>query len=512
MRSSEAILEMRGITKDFPGVRALDKVYFSCQRGEIRALVGENGAGKSTLMKILAGVYQPEEGEIILQGKKVSIHNPKDAQKLGISIIYQEFNLVPYLTVAQNIFLGREPRFYFRFVDSSKLYRQAAIQLDKIQACLSPKEWISNLTVAQQQLVEIAKALSWNSKIIVMDEPTAALSTKEIKRLFEIIKDLRRKGVTIIFISHRLKEIFEIADSVTVLKDGKVVATENLYKLTEEDIVSMMIGRELSETFPQRAGNHRREEVMKIRQLTRKERLKNINLSLYKGEIVGIAGLEGHGQRTLIRTLFGAESMDKGEIYIRGKKVRITSPKEAIKLGIGFVPSDRKEEGLILNFSVKENIALPSLDKREFWGFIRENEEEKIVDKIVSRMDIKTPTLTREVRYLSGGNQQKVMLAKWLIVGPQVIILDEPTRGIDVSTKIEIYYLMRRLSQEGKAILMLSTDMMEILGISDRIIVMYEGEIVREFSAREATEEKIIRAMSGLIENKGKDEKDKLQS
>lgn len=503
MRDSQFIVEMRNITKDFPGVRALEKVTFTCEKGQIRALIGENGAGKSTLMKILAGVYQPDGGEIFLKGERVVVHNPWEAQQLGISIVYQEFNLIPYLSVAENVFLGRESRSPWGFLDEERLHQHALEHLDRIQADLDPRRWVSELTVAQQQLVEIAKALSLNARILIMDEPTAALSAEEVERLFNIIRALKREGVTIVFISHRLKEVFDIADAVTVLKDGKEVGTRKLQEVREENLVGMMVGRKLNETFPPKSKGTQKKPILQLKGVGRERLLKDVNLSLYPGEIVGLAGLEGQGQRTLIRAVFGAEPTDQGEIFFEGKKINeINSPREAIKLGIGFIPSDRKEEGLILDFSVEENIALPSLQKRQFLGFIKKGEERKVVNGIVSEIDIKTPRIDREVRYLSGGNQQKVMLAKCLVVGPPLIILDEPTRGIDVGTKIEIYHLMRELAEQGRALLIFSTDMMEVLGMCDRILVMHEGGIVRELSGSEATEEEIMRAAAGLKHQK----------
>lgn len=498
--TGDIILEMKNISKSFPGVQALRNASFYCRKGEVKALVGENGAGKSTLMKILAGVYQPDEGEMILKGKKVQFNNPRDAQKSGISIIYQEGSLLPYLGVAENIFLGREPRKKLTFIDSSALYREAEKLLNKLEIEIDLTAPVYNLSLAQQQMIEIAKALSLNAELIIMDEPSAALTTQELDRLFQIIHSLKNQGVTVIYISHRIEEIFHIADRVTVLKDGKVVSTTSIREIDEEILIRQMVGRDIEGRFPAKGGVEKKKGLSVVG-LSCRGVLHDINLEVRKGEIVGLAGLVGSGRTELARAIFGVRCPDKGEIHLDGRKIKVKSPRDAINSGIGLVTEDRKKDGLILGLSVKKNITLPSLDRLTKMGLVSGKRERRWVKKIIQELDIRTPSMDQQVEYLSGGNQQKVSLAKWLVTESDVIIFDEPTRGIDVGAKFEIYNLILDLARRGKAILMISSELPEILGMSDRILVMREGKIVGELLPQDATEEKIISLATGLIKD-----------
>ncbi len=488
---SEYAVEMRNITKVFPGVVALDNVDFACIPGEVHAVVGENGAGKSTLMKILSGVYQPDEGEILINGKEVRIASPYDAQHLGISIIYQELNLLPDLNVAQNVFLGREPRNYLGFLDARLLEKQAQDVLHRLGVDIHPRTPLRRLNVAQQQMVEIAKALSLNAQIVIMDEPSATLGGQDLQHLFDVIAALKKQGVTVIYISHRLVEIYQVADRVTVFKDGKVVGTAPVSEIDRTTLVRMMIGRTFSETFPPR-GEKVGEEVLSVHNLSSGELLKDINLKIHRGEIVSLAGLTGSGRTELARAIFGARKIDSGEIRIAGKVVQIPSPQVAMRHNIGFLTEDRNHEGLVLGLSVKHNAALPSLRDRQRWGIVNLQLEEQVVNEKTIELNVRTPSLNQSVEYLSGGNRQKVVLAKWLITKPDLLIFDEPTRGIDVGAKNEIWCLMRELANQGKAILMISSELPEVIGMSDRIYVMHRGRIVGELPGATATEEQVM--------------------
>jgi ABC-type sugar transport system ATPase subunit len=497
MSSPAYILEMKGISKSFPGVKALSGVSFNCLPGQVHALVGENGAGKSTLMKILAGVHQPDEGEIVLRGQAVKLHNPREAQRLGMSIIYQEFNLVPYMTVAQNIMLGREPRTALRTIDRKKLNAQARYWLDMLHIDLNPRLTVEQLTVAQQQIVEIVKALSYDAEIIVMDEPTAALTPHEVANLFHYIELLKGRGKTIIFISHRLDEIFMIADWITVLKDGAVVTSQPASALSKGSMVQHMVGRELKETFPHRLAGVPGEPVLELRDVSSRNRLHNVSLVVKRGEVVGVAGLEGHGQRELSRLLFGLEPVTGGEVLINGKRVNLHDPIDAMHAGVAFVSDDRKEEGLQLPLSIRKNVSLPSLTRLSRFLFVQERQEKQMVRQVADAVDIRAPSMEVEVQYLSGGNQQKTVLAKWLTREPEVLVFGEPTRGIDIGAKVEIYRLMRELAERGKAVVMISSDLLEVIGMSDRIVVLHKGSIAAEMPGATATEESIMRAATG---------------
>jgi ribose transport system ATP-binding protein len=491
------LLEMRHISKQYPGVKALDDVSFSLEHGEVHALLGENGAGKSTLIKILSGVTMADQGEIYIEGRSVVIDSPQKAMDLGISTIYQEFNLVPYLSAAENIFLGREPQGAVPgFVDFKTLYREAQQLMNRIRARFDVRTPVNQLSVAQQQMVEIAKALGRKTKILVMDEPTATLTEHEIDALFDLIRQLRSEGISVIYVSHRLEEIFEICDRATVLRDGRYVATKKVAELTREEIIRLMVGRELKEAIPKVAvpiGP----SVLRVSHLNRKGVLHDISFEVHRGEIVGLAGLVGAGRTETARAIFGADPIDSGTIEIDGKPVRIRSPRDAIRAGIGLVTEDRKQQGLVLGMAVRSNNTLSNLQALSAAGFIRLAKERSVAEKYSQELSIKTPTIEQAVKNLSGGNQQKVVLAKWLFAGAKVLILDEPTRGIDVRAKSEIYELMNELASQGVGILMISSELPEILGMSDRILVMHEGRIVGELSREEATQEKIMHLATG---------------
>jgi len=491
VKAAEPVLQVEGISKSFPGVQALDAVYFDCFPGEVHALVGENGAGKSTLMKILAGVLGPDSGKITLRGSSFRPRNPREAREAGISIIFQEFNLLPELTVAQNIYLGREPAERFGIIKRQELEKAASALLERLQLEVDPGERVYRLSVAERQIVEIAKALSFKADILIMDEPTSSLTTSEIKRLFGIIRTLKEQGVAIIYVSHRLDEVFGIADRVTVLKDGCLMGTLEVAETNKAELIRLMVGRPLSETFPPK-GVSRGEEALVVKDLSKGEVLHDINFQLPYGEIVGLAGLVGSGRTELAKVIFGTEVADRGTILLAGRELHGGNPKMSVRRGLSLMPEDRMVEGLMLNLTVRQNVALASLRRRQRFGFILKQLETRIINELVSELEIHTPNLEQQVAYLSGGNQQKVALAKWLATDAQVIIFDEPTRGIDVGTKVEIYGLMRRLADMGKAILMISSELTEIIGLSDRILVMSEGRIVGELSPEEATEERIL--------------------
>ena len=487
----DTILSAKRITKNFPGVIALDGVDFSCLKGEVHALVGENGAGKSTLMKILAGIYQPNSGELYFKGSRVETFSPQHAQRLGIGLIHQELSLLPYMSVAENIFLGREPLRSVGLVDFSTMGKGADQILSQLDGHIDPQVMVYRLSPAQRQLVEIAKALSLNPEVMIMDEPTSSLAENELERLFEIINLLRGNGVTVIYISHRLEEILEIADQVTVLRDGKTMGTLPIQAVDRQKLIRMMVGRDIEvEAVPRQ--HNPGDVLLEVKGLTRKQVFRDIHLEMRKGEILGLAGLVGAGRTELARAIFGADPVDAGSVLLNGQPLTLVSPAATIEKGVALVPEDRKGEGLILAHSVRENISLPSLKKLQRMGLVDASSERKMVGQSVRNMDIQTPGVEQQVVYLSGGNQQKVVLAKWLNIGPQVIIFDEPTRGIDVGAKTEIHHMIRELADAGKAVLMISSELPEILNLSDRIVVMSGGQIAGELSSNQATEESVL--------------------
>ncbi|WP_366927926.1 sugar ABC transporter ATP-binding protein [Clostridium sp.] len=494
----DKILELEDITKVFPGVKALDGVSFNLIRGEIHALVGENGAGKSTLMKILSGIYKPTNGKIIFNGKEIVLENTKQAQILGITIIHQEFSLIPYLNSVDNIFLGRELRKKNGLLDR-KLMKEKTMQLLKqINVEIDVDKTVDGLSVAEQQFVEIAKALSVNANLLILDEPTATLTVGEVKHLFDLMKTLKAKGVTMVFISHHMDEIFEIADRFSVLRDGKGIGTELVNKVTEDDIIRMMVGRELEEILEEQTFCEKTKQLLLEVKILKNKRVNGVSFKLNKGEILGISGLVGSGRSEVVRALIGADKADEKEIYMNEKKVNIKSPYEALKLGIALIPEDRKTQGLILESSVKDNVSLSSLNKvTNKYNFIDKAKERDIVEEYVSSLKIKTPDIDRMVKNLSGGNQQKVVIAKCLNTACEILIFDEPTRGIDVGAKAEIYKLMRQLVNKGASIIMISSELPEVLKMSDRILVMCKGKITGELSSKEANQEKIMYYATG---------------
>ena len=485
-----ALVSMTGIGKSFPGVRALNDARFELQAGEVHALMGENGAGKSTLMKILSGIYERDEGEILLDGKPVEISSPRRAQELGIGIIHQELNLMPHLTAAQNIFIGREPRKGFGVLDEAKLNAQAADIFATMNLKLDPRTEVSRLTVARQQMVEIAKALSHRSRVLIMDEPTAALNDAEINELFTIIRDLKAEGVGIVYISHKMDELKRIADRVTVMRDGEYVGTVPAASTPVEKIISMMVGRMVSDERPAVPDHSASEVVLKVSGLRRGNEIRDVGFDLRKGEILGFAGLMGAGRTEVARAIFGADRLDAGEIFVHGRKVVIRKPQDAVRAGIGYLSEDRKHFGLATGMDVRNNVVLASLSRFTGpGGLLRESAMHEAAAGYIRQLAIKTPSDQQEVRLLSGGNQQKVVIAKWLLRDCEVLIFDEPTRGIDVGAKSEIYNLLNALAAQGRAVIVISSELPEILRLSHRIAVMCEGRLTGILPAGASQEE-----------------------
>jgi ribose transport system ATP-binding protein len=495
--TSPYLLEMKGIGKRFSNVIALDEVAFSVRPGEIHALIGENGAGKSTLIKILSGAYQADSGTFEFDGKQVTQHTPAAMQRLGIAVIYQELNLVPHLSVARNIFLGHEPRLFPGVIDFQTMYRRSEALLALLGVDLAVTALVADLGIAEQQLVEVAKALSQQARLLVMDEPTAPLSEQETETLFQVVRRLRDQGVTVIYISHRLEEIFALADRVTVLRDGRVVGTEMVEAVTKDDLVRMMVGRDITEQH-HKAQVELGEPLLHITGLPGRDG-DTAELTVHTGEIVALAGLVGSGRTELARRIFGAERLQQGRVEVKGRVMHIRSTRQAIHAGIGMVPEDRKLQGLVLDRSVSENITLPVLGRLSFGPVIRRNHVRALVQRLIETLDIRVQGMGQTVRTLSGGNQQKVTLAKWIASECDILILDEPTRGVDVGARAEIYSLIGQLLQAGKGILLISSDLPEVLGLSDRIIVVYGGRLVAEFSRHDAIAEDIIRYASGAF-------------
>ena len=497
----DMLLAARGISKSFPGVQALDGAAITLRRGRLHALLGENGAGKSTLTNILAGVFPPDEGQIELAGQSVRFRTPRQAQAAGISIIFQELNLIPGLSVAENIFLGREPRSRLGLIDYGHMNREARTLLAQLELDVDPRTPVARLRVGAQQVVEIAKALSFQSRVIIMDEPTSAITEQEVGVLFRIIRQLKQRGVGIIYITHKLDELRHVADDVTVLRDGRLIGTARFDELTHDDMVRMMVGRELSELFPKSAADIG-EEVLSVRGMSLRHPqradqyvVRDVSFSVRRGEVVGLFGLMGAGRTELLQTIFGLHpSTSTGEVHVDGRPVSIRSPRDAIAAGLALAPEDRKADGLLLGMSVAENVSLVCLGAVTRFGFLRPRRERELAGRYVQRLAVKTPSLGQQVRNLSGGNQQKVVLAKWLATGPKVLLLDEPTRGIDINAKQDIYTLVDELARRGLGVVLVSSELPEILSIADRILVLAEGRVTREFCRGEATEENVLQA------------------
>ena len=495
----EPLLRLKGISKTFPGVRALEGIDFDLNPGEIHALMGENGAGKSTFVKILSGLYRPDEGVIVLDGVTVEILNPSHARLLGVSPVHQELHLEPYLSVAENIFLGRQPIGRLGLVDYRSMNREAARLLDDLGASIDPTRLVGSISTAQRQIVAIARAISIRCRVIIFDEPTSSLTEREAALLFQAIRRLSAQGIGVIYISHRMEEIFRLCDRVTVLRDGRYVATKPVAETSMRDLIAMMIGRDLSELF-------RKEQapigdtVLEVRGVCARGLLDNVSLTVRKGEIVGLAGLVGAGRTELARAIFGDLAIDAGTLAIGGEPIlRAHSPRAAIAAGIGLVPEDRKEQGVVTELSVRQNVGMALLKSLSRFNIVNAAAERRLAERYVARLAIKTPSIDQKTLYLSGGNQQRVVIAKWLALQPKVLIVDEPTRGIDVGATADIHALLCDLAKQGMAILMISSDMAEILAMSDKILVMRQGRIEGELSREEATQERIMRLATGQL-------------
>ncbi|MFF2481450.1 sugar ABC transporter ATP-binding protein [Paenibacillus sp. NPDC058071] len=491
------VLEMRNISKSFFNVKALQAVDLDLRKGEVHALVGENGAGKSTLMKILAGIYQPDEGEIWLNGELVALSSPTVSQRHGISIIHQELNLIPYMTVAENIFLGRERKRLGLFSNIGEMIRETEKLIARFELDLNPRALVSSLSIGERQIVEIAKAISMNAEILIMDEPTAVLEEREAQKLFDLIQQFKSEGVSIIYISHRLNELKRFCDRITVLRDGGYVCTSPIEGLSEKEIANLMVGRELNDLYPA-VREQFGEELLRVEGLTRRPSFEDVSFSVRRGEIIGFAGLIGAGRTELAHTLFGDWKPDSGIVYWKGKPVSFRQPAEAVKAGIGFATEDRKDTGLFLNMSVSQNVSVTCPDKISRWSFLRKQSESRLVQQNVEQLRVKAPKLNRPVKNLSGGNQQKVVLAKWLAAESELFILDEPTRGIDVGAKGEIYELISQLAAQGKAVIVISSELPELLGLCNRILVMHHGRIKGELDHSVANEQNVMALAAGV--------------
>lgn len=501
IESSDIVLQAQGISKSFPGVQALDGVSITLRSGRLTALLGENGAGKSTLMNIIAGVFPADAGEVRLAGKLVRFSRPREARDAGIAMIYQELNLVPNLTIAENIFLGREPLNRLGFIDSERVNRETEDLLDQLELAVDPRTPLSRLRVGQQQIVEIAKAISSNARVLIMDEPTSAITEHEIEVLFSIVEKLKRQGVAIAYITHKLEELSRIGDDAVVMRDGKLVGAGSLEDLSRDDIVTMMVGREMK-ARRDRTGVTGGSEVLRVENLSLSHPdrpgdflIRDVSLSAHRGEVLGIFGLMGAGRTELLETIFGLHPRNSsGDVFVNGRPTVIASPAQAIGLGLALAPEDRKNEGLVLGMSVVENASLACLPRFVRHGFLDETAERRLVEESISRFRVKTPSIRQTIRNLSGGNQQKVILSKWLATEPLVLLLDEPTRGIDVNAKEEIYSLIHELGESGLAVIVVSSELPEILAIADRVMVMCEGRKTAEFDRAEANEASMMKA------------------
>lgn len=494
---NNSLLKIDSISKIFPGVKALDRVSFEVIHGEVHAIVGENGAGKSTLMNILSGVYTPDEGNVHFNNKEVRFVDPRQAQEAGIAMIHQELSLATNLSVMENIYIGRLKRNKFGFIDYPYMYEKCKNELKEAGIHnISPKQLVEDLSLSQMQMIEIVKALSLKSKLLIMDEPTASLTQKETETLMDIIKSLKNKGVSILYISHKMDEIFSITDVITVLRDGTYIKTIPTNQTTSQEIISLMVGRELKEIIKkeQLSKNleHSKEPILKVENFSVGNKVKNVNFSLYKGEILALTGLVGAGRTELVQGIFGLEKGVKGDLFINGEKLIVKSPVDAIKLGIGLVPEGRKSQGLLMEMTVRENITISKLNSNSIQFFINKKQEIEDAENFVSSLSIKTPSIEQEVQYLSGGNQQKSIFSRWLLNKPKILILDEPTHGVDVGAKGEIYKIIHNLAKENVAIILISSELPEVLTMADRILVMNNGRVTKEMDIEEANQEKIM--------------------
>jgi inositol transport system ATP-binding protein len=493
---NDYLLSMTDICKQFPGVRALDNVQLNVRKGTVHALMGENGAGKSTLMKCLIGIYTPDSGTILFKDEKIIVLNTHYALSKGISMIHQELNPIPHMTVAENIFLGRETRTWYGLVDMKKMNKNTKELLDRLTIRLDPNTKMVDLSIANTQLVEIAKAVSYDSDLIVMDEPTSAITESEVNVLFRIIRSLKEQGRSIIYITHRIDEVFEITDEITVFRDGQYISTDQTNTVTRPMLIQKMVGRELTDMFHKEQANIG-ETVLEARNLTG-HKFKNVSFAVKRGEIFGVAGLMGAGRTELLEAVFGVTRLDSGEVFIDGRKVEIRSPADAIRLGLALLTEDRKLTGLYINAMVRDNMVIANMKHYMRGIFVDFRKITSDCEKMRDQLRIKTPSLKQIIKYLSGGNQQKVLISRWLLTEPGILILDEPTRGIDVGAKAEVHRLMSELTRQGKTIIMISSELPEILGMSDRIMVMHEGDKIGELSRAEATQEKILHMATGL--------------
>lgn len=489
----EYILEVDGVRKEFPGVVALDNVQLNVRPGTVHALMGENGAGKSTLMKIIAGVYIPDRGEVRFAGKKLNIQNPLDALNSGIAMIHQELNLMNTMTVSENIWIGREPKNFVGLIDHAQMQRMTQELFDNLNIRLEPQADVGTLTVAQKQMVEIAKAVSFNSDVLIMDEPTSAITETEVEHLFQIIRSLRAKGVGIVYITHKMSELFEIADELTVFRDGQYIATVDAKDVTRDEIIKMMVGREITDMFP-KVDCEIGETILEVKDLTLPGAFKDVSFSLRRGEILGVAGLVGSGRSNVAEAIFGVIPASSGQIFVDGEQIDVQSPQVAMKHGMAFLTEDRKETGCFLNLDCIENIqvALLSSGKVDNRGFVNQREVNRLAEEYAEKLRVKTPNLAETVSNLSGGNQQKLLIARWLLTSPRILILDEPTRGIDVGAKSEIHRLITELAGQGVAVLMISSELPEVLGMSDRIMVMHEGRVSGFLDRSEADQVRVM--------------------
>lgn len=496
--SDTPIIEMEHIDKSFASNQVLSDVHFNIQEGEIHALMGENGAGKSTLVKVLTGIHPRDNGTIRWKGKEVNFSNPKEAENEGIIVIHQELNIIPYLTVAENMFLGKELTYgKSGIINSSKMKAQTRYILEKLGVKnIQPNEVAGDLSVGKQQMIEIARALATEAKVIIMDEPTAALTEREIRSLFNLVQDLKKQGVSFVYISHRMEEIFEICDRITVLRDGSYIGTEMVKETDLEAVVKMMVGRELGQRFPEKK-NDIGDVVLSVENFSSPDWFDDVTFDVRKGEILGISGLMGAGRSEVMETLFGYRKRSNGQVRLDGKPLKAKHPKDLIEQGIGFITEDRKVKGLVLEAPIRENIALANFKKVSKNQVIQTKKERELVNQLIKRLNVKATNSEQHVKSLSGGNQQKVVVAKWLGIEPTVLILDEPTRGVDIGAKKEIYTIINELAENGVAIIMVSSELQEILGVSDRVMVMHEGKVKGFFDRDEATQEKIMLAATG---------------